>query len=489
MSIETVPNELRNLRACMICGLIKTFTQFEVDGCDNCEDFLSLKDNKDMVYDCTSANFDGMIGLMSPDDSWVARWQRISKFQKGIYAVSVSGTLPRHVQRMLSERGVPYRSLDLSIDPASSNKRMRIEYTAEPDNSALSAPFIVYSDADLLISNSDSDNVPESEKQLLPNLLEQGWLARQHLLRYQPDNVKSRQLNKEISAYFNPSRFATRRVHANNVDGLNAPFNPSGFHFGKADRTEITVKLWHEAWGSKPLPRVQLFVNISPIDRQHYVIVPDCELQLNQCLTPFALMSGLHLLLLTPGTRYRLGFNSLLAYASVNHLHLHLWRSEPVCLATGCEIVPLDSDIGLYTFPLDRMPVRTMVFELDSGEQDSVNLLHSRVMSAVVACQRANVPHNLIAGRTLSDSDDSCGRLRVCLFPRQPARYCPDSAYCVAVAELSGQLIVQDADTFDQLTVADVLASYAKCSVSEDQFEDLRQSYRQILKQQSQCQS
>ncbi|PAA92071.1 hypothetical protein BOX15_Mlig013257g3, partial [Macrostomum lignano] len=111
---ETVPNELRNLRACMICGLIKTFTQFEVDGCDNCEDFLSLKDNKDMVYDCTSANFDGMIGLMSPDDSWVARWQRISKFQKGIYAVSVSGTLPRHVQRMLSERGVPYRSLDVS---------------------------------------------------------------------------------------------------------------------------------------------------------------------------------------------------------------------------------------------------------------------------------------------------------------------------------------------------------------------------------------
>lgn len=38
-----------------------------------------MKGNKDQVYDCTSNNFDGMIAVMSPDDSWVCKWQRISE--------------------------------------------------------------------------------------------------------------------------------------------------------------------------------------------------------------------------------------------------------------------------------------------------------------------------------------------------------------------------------------------------------------------------
>jgi len=38
-----------------------------------------MKNNKDNVYDHTSNNFDGIIALMSPEDSWVAKWQRIGK--------------------------------------------------------------------------------------------------------------------------------------------------------------------------------------------------------------------------------------------------------------------------------------------------------------------------------------------------------------------------------------------------------------------------
>lgn len=38
---------------------LQTFEQFENDGCDNCEQFLNLRNHRDNVYDCTSANFDG----------------------------------------------------------------------------------------------------------------------------------------------------------------------------------------------------------------------------------------------------------------------------------------------------------------------------------------------------------------------------------------------------------------------------------------------
>uniref|UniRef100_A0A8C5QYW1 Transcription elongation factor SPT4 n=1 Tax=Leptobrachium leishanense TaxID=445787 RepID=A0A8C5QYW1_9ANUR len=77
MALETVPKDLRHLRACLLCSLVKTIDQFEYDGCDNCEAYVQMKGNREMVYDCTSSSFDGIVAMMSPDDSWVSKWQRI----------------------------------------------------------------------------------------------------------------------------------------------------------------------------------------------------------------------------------------------------------------------------------------------------------------------------------------------------------------------------------------------------------------------------
>ncbi|XP_023243607.1 transcription elongation factor SPT4 [Centruroides vittatus] len=114
MSLESIPKDLRNLRACLLCSMVKTLEQFEFDGCDNCEGYLGMKNNRDMVYDCTSSNFDGLISLMGPEDSWVAKWQRINHMVKGIYAISVSGRLPPGIIRELKSRGITYKSRDTS---------------------------------------------------------------------------------------------------------------------------------------------------------------------------------------------------------------------------------------------------------------------------------------------------------------------------------------------------------------------------------------
>ncbi|KAM7310238.1 transcription elongation factor SPT4-A [Ixodes scapularis] len=100
-SLESIPKDLRNLRACLLCSMIKTFEQFEFDGCDNCDEYLHMKNNRDMVYDCTK-------------DSWVAKWQRINRKAKGIYAISVSGRLPPATVRELKSRGITYKSRDTS---------------------------------------------------------------------------------------------------------------------------------------------------------------------------------------------------------------------------------------------------------------------------------------------------------------------------------------------------------------------------------------
>jgi transcription elongation factor SPT4 len=107
-----LPVEKRRLRACLLCALVKTQAQFRRDGCDNCEEVLQLRSSADRVADCTSPSFDGMIALMNPSRSWVARWQRCDKFAQGMYAIKVSGRLPVDIEEELEERGIRYRPRD-----------------------------------------------------------------------------------------------------------------------------------------------------------------------------------------------------------------------------------------------------------------------------------------------------------------------------------------------------------------------------------------
>ncbi|KAF9585392.1 transcription elongation factor spt4 [Lunasporangiospora selenospora] len=117
-----IPPDKKQLRACLLCSLIKVpgfanqdpikQEQFLKSGCDNCESLLGMRGVLDRVLDCTSQHFDGMIAVMQPSESWVARWQRVDKFEKGIYAVSVQGTLPEDIEEELEAKGIRYRPRD-----------------------------------------------------------------------------------------------------------------------------------------------------------------------------------------------------------------------------------------------------------------------------------------------------------------------------------------------------------------------------------------
>ncbi|KAF9170432.1 Transcription elongation factor SPT4 [Mortierella sp. AD011] len=107
-----IPTDKKQLRACLLCSLIKKQEQFLKSGCDNCESLLEMRGHMDRVMDCTSQHFDGAIAVMQPSESWVAKWQRIDKFEKGIYAVQVQGRLPEDIEDDLETKGIKYRPRD-----------------------------------------------------------------------------------------------------------------------------------------------------------------------------------------------------------------------------------------------------------------------------------------------------------------------------------------------------------------------------------------
>ena len=112
-----VPADMKNLRACLFCSLVKTFQQFEMFGCENCT-FLEMEEDKDKVNECTSVSFEGMIALMKPEESWVAKWQRLRSsgrpFHRGVYAISINGRLPSRIVANLEKQGIHYVSRDRS---------------------------------------------------------------------------------------------------------------------------------------------------------------------------------------------------------------------------------------------------------------------------------------------------------------------------------------------------------------------------------------
>ena len=69
-ALPVVPLGDKKLRACMVTGLVKTEEQFLREGNDNVS-CLNMVGDRDMVLECTSAQFDGMVAVMKP--SWSMR--------------------------------------------------------------------------------------------------------------------------------------------------------------------------------------------------------------------------------------------------------------------------------------------------------------------------------------------------------------------------------------------------------------------------------
>lgn len=112
---KVLPQDKKQLRACLLCSLTKNASQFRANGCENCEEILQMRGSMDRVLECTSSKFEGCIAMMSPKESWVGRWQRIDKFTRGVYAIRVYGRIPEDVEDDLARRGIPYRPRDGSV--------------------------------------------------------------------------------------------------------------------------------------------------------------------------------------------------------------------------------------------------------------------------------------------------------------------------------------------------------------------------------------
>ena len=71
----------RYFRACLLCSIVLPIKDFVDNGCPNCQDLMSS------AHDGTTSNYEGTVALINPADSWVSKWQGLTNYVPGLYAV------------------------------------------------------------------------------------------------------------------------------------------------------------------------------------------------------------------------------------------------------------------------------------------------------------------------------------------------------------------------------------------------------------------
>ncbi|KAK4538426.1 hypothetical protein CDCA_CDCA17G4451 [Cyanidium caldarium] len=103
-----VPADMQpaKLRACLSCALVKAVHQFVADGCENCPNLLEPgTGDRERVMAFTTAEFSGLVAMVKPQESWVARWQRSGRLCPGCYALRIDAEIPEDVMEELRSLG------------------------------------------------------------------------------------------------------------------------------------------------------------------------------------------------------------------------------------------------------------------------------------------------------------------------------------------------------------------------------------------------
>ncbi|CAG5132833.1 unnamed protein product, partial [Candidula unifasciata] len=179
------------------------------------------------------------------------------------------------------------------------------------------------------------------------------------VFRYGIDHIVTKIIpgSKQYVGQLNTLRATERRV-PQEISSVNQPFNKQAFCFTMVKPQEVIFTLQNvtphrSAERSGPHTgqqrsgphtgqqrsgphtdeatrdeRHMVIVNVSPMEYGHCLLVPQIDSHRPQVLTQTGIQVAIETMLLSGHRGLRMGFNSLCAFASVNHLHFHLYYLE-----------------------------------------------------------------------------------------------------------------------------------------------------------------
>ncbi|XP_062504968.1 GDP-D-glucose phosphorylase 1-like isoform X2 [Corticium candelabrum] len=275
---------------------------------------------------------------------------------------------------------------------------------------------------------------------------------------------------------------ALQRRPPQHMAHLDQPFDPKRFNFTAIDSSEVLFNIVNKLDGSSVSNDKQhvVVVNVSPLEYCNVLLIPRLEACLPQVLTVKSLELAILFALSSSSRSLRVAFNSLCAFASVNHLHYHgyyLDRQLP------CEQWAT-SHVAGPCHELVNYPAKGFVFYYE----DEGGALHmGRSIHKVSHYLHShNIAHNLMITRghipTKGKSDDKSLGLRAVLWPRKSSiGVKSSSAFNTAVCELAGHLPIYNEDDYYTMTDERACRILGETSVSENHFQIIRRDVKDMF--------
>ncbi|CAI5713405.1 unnamed protein product [Hyaloperonospora brassicae] len=297
---------------------------------------------------------------------------------------------------------------------------------------------------------------------------------------------------------FNPSHIESKRpvdpqLLKASTDESAVTQKTLGFNFTLAKKAEYLCGLRFKTHEDQRLPSVQatgieergvehfVLVNVAPLVRGHVLFVLDMDLVNPQSLTKKYMHYALGISRAIQREDFALGFNSAGAWSSVNHLHLHGYFFPQREDRTSANF-PVASQTKEVLFRVggtlvNRLPdwaATCFVIEAEDAANDGVEVAQI-AWTLLELLQSRGTPHNLLVVD-----------MKVFIYPRQPQ--CENgtglsSSYSntmsaalvgrlrIAVAELSGLVVVGDRADYENLTeetFSAILDSEVSLSAAEE---------------------
>uniref|UniRef100_UPI00358E45E4 GDP-D-glucose phosphorylase 1-like n=1 Tax=Myxine glutinosa TaxID=7769 RepID=UPI00358E45E4 len=230
------------------------------------------------------------------------------------------------------------------------------------------------------------------------------------LFRYQ---LRSSPLSRVLSpphdvrfpfvAQLNPERSSERRP-PQRFASVQQPFDQEAFHFGRIPCREVLfeLRLHGETENEEGGDGDYVVINVSPLEFGHVLLLPQPGLLLPQALSVRAVRLALRTLLLSAHPGFRVGFNSLRAFASVNHLHLHAYYLEhrlPVEWTKLSVIPGLRAANPLRLALPPATPIPSFVVLVDPEESWALEKLTYIVCQLVQLMAQREIAHNVMFTR------------------------------------------------------------------------------------------
>ncbi|GAB4832414.1 Phosphate metabolism transcription protein [Ancistrocladus abbreviatus] len=286
-------------------------------------------------------------------------------------------------------------------------------------------------------------------------------------------------------AQLNEGRHLKKRPTEFRVDQVLQHFDENKFNFTKVGQEEVLFR-FEESKDSKShyFPSAALtselgsptlvVINVSPIEYGHILLVPRIFDSVPQRIDHKSFLLALHMAKDAADPFFRVGYNSLGAFATINHLHFQAYYLRvpfPVEKVTSRKISELKgmSDNGVMVSELLNYPVKGLVFEGGSTIQD----MSDAVANSCIYLQSHNIPFNvLISG---------CGR-RIFLFPQcyaekqalgEVSQELLDTQVNPAVWEISGHMVLKRKEDYEKASEEYAWKLLAEVSLSEERFKDI----------------